>query len=181
MTRTSAFLVPLLLLGCASGSPRPMPASTPARPPDTIVRVADQRFMFRMPSDWWHQADDGDDGTTTLVRERGRITMTMRVRPLAESGYVATVEDVRRQAYERGAEMPRGSHVTHVADQFGRRAMMPVRGMTDGGEVQDGEITVLELEGHDGVIVIEACWPESPSSWMLDEVHHIVDSIRVLP
>src|SRR5688572_32053684 len=177
--RTIAILVPILLLGCASAPPRPAMSAGPASPPDTVVRVPDQRFLLRLPHDWWLQAEDGDDETTTLVHERRQVTVTVTSRALDGSGFVATADIVRREAIDAGCGMRRG-HATYVTDQFGRRTVMAMRRMI-GGEVEDGEVTVLALEGREGVLVVTAWWPESPSHWMTDDVHDIVDSIRILP
>lgn len=177
MVRTIMLLVLIpAFLGCASAPPRPAPASAAVDVPGPVVDAPALAVAFRLPHDRW-SAEHADGATVAIAHARG-ARVTLATRPIERDGFIATVDAVRRDAMAAGCAL-RGT-TRHVTDQFGRRAVVSARRTADGG-VEDGEITLLQLDGREDGIVIEAWWPETPSSWTRDDVHDIVDSIRPLP
>lgn len=177
--RMTAFLIAALACwGCASAPPRPASASSPARPPGAVVHAREQGFMLRLPHDRWSVEESSDPAEIVISHVRG-ATVTVTSRPIEGAGFVATIDALRREAMDAGCVMRRGS-ARYVTDQFGRRATVSARRTTDDG-TEDGEITLLAIDGVDGGIVVSAWWPETPSSWTADDVHAIVDSIRPMP
>lgn len=178
-TRMTAFLIATLACwGCASAPLRPASASSPVRPAGAVVRVPERGFMLRLPHDRWSAEDGGDAAAIVITHARG-ASVTVTTRPIDPAGFVATIDALRREAVDAGCVMRRGG-TRYVTDQFGRRATVAARRTTDDG-TEDGEITLLAIDGVDGGIVVSAWWPETPSSWTADDVHAIVDSIRPLP
>ena len=179
MARTTAFLVAALMLSaCSASASRPALVPSTVRPIGAPVYAREQGFMLRLPHERWSVADAGA-ATISIVHARRGARVTLTPLPLSEGGFIATVDVVRREAITSGCTIQPGS-AGYMVDTYGRRAVMAAR-RTVGGDIQDGEITVLEFEGRDGVIVISAWWPEIPAGWVIEDVHSIVDSIRPLP
>jgi hypothetical protein len=178
MTRMISFMVMALTMwGCASTPVRPVAASSPIPPPGAVVSARELGLALRLPHDRWSEGESDGSAVVTVTHVRG-AHMRVTSRPIDSAGFVATIDAVRREAVAAGCAVRRSAR--YVTDQFGRRATVSARRATDGG-VEDGEITLLQLDGRDGGLIIEAWWPETPSTWTIEDVHDIVDSIRPLP
>ena len=177
MRLTALLIAALACGGCASAPTRPASASSPARPPGAVVQVPERGYMLRLPHDRW-SVEDGDAAEVVITHARG-ASITVTTRPIDPAGFIATIDALRREAMDAGCAM-RHHSARYVTDQFGRRATVAARRTTDDG-TEDGEITLLAIDGVDDGIVVSAWWPETPSSWTADDVHAIVDSIRPMP